>query len=177
VRKPSRQAGKHRDWSVRKTRIRDRDVAPVKPRLWRIVTSKNEGAGVVNDRVAARMRPGSSTGRAARSRPDAGPRLSDGRPGPQRDGNDGRTVRTSPDMTRPRPEADRESTPTSAGSHPWSRLAIDDPSSPATSRSEKRPSRFPCVRKNFAMVHPDRRRCGEIRTGSALKLSRDDRRS
>ena len=77
------------------------------------------------------MPPGSSADRAACSRPDAGPRLSGGRSGPPPGGTGGRTGRSSPATTRQRPGADRGSTPTPAGSLHGSRLATDDPSSPA----------------------------------------------
>src|SRR5271157_2011323 len=77
------------------------------------------------------MTPGLIVRLAASSRPDAGLRLSDGRPNPPHGENGGQTGRPSPATTRPRLGADRESTPEPGGSHHGSRLAIDDPSSPA----------------------------------------------
>ncbi len=131
----SRQAGRHRDCCARNGRIQDRDVTPVNPRSGRIATIIKEGTGVVKTGAAARMPLGSSAGRAARPRPDAGPRLADGRPSPPRGGTGGRTGPPSPATTRLRPEAGRGLTPTPAGSHHSSQRAIADPSSPAGSDS------------------------------------------
>ncbi len=76
------------------------------------------------------MPPGWIVGLAASSHPDAGLRLSNGRPDPPHGENGSQTGRRSPATTRQRPGAYRESTPSPGESHHGSRLAIDDPSSP-----------------------------------------------
>src|SRR5271166_3798433 len=90
-----------------------------------------EGIGAIKDRASARMPPGSIVRLAASSPPDAGPRLSDGRPNPPHGENGGQTAQPSPATTPQRPGADRESTPSPGVSHHGFRLAVDDPSSPA----------------------------------------------
>ena len=107
------------------------DLTPVRPGPGRIATMWRKGSASIKDRARAPMPLGLSVCLAASSRPDAGLRLSDGRPTPPLGENGGQTGRPSPATTRQKPEADRESTPRPAGSHPGFRLAIDDPSSPA----------------------------------------------
>src|SRR5271165_6994646 len=105
--------------------------ALVRPDPGRTATSRRRGSEAVKDVASARMPPGSIVRLAASSPPDAGPRLSDGRPNPPHGENGGQTAQPSPATTRQRPGADRESTPGPGVSHPGFRLAIDDPSSPA----------------------------------------------
>ena len=141
-------------------------MTPVKPRPGRIATiSEREGSEAVKDRASARMPLGSSAGRAASSRPDAGPRLSDGRPGPPLGGTGGRNGRPSPATTRQRPEADRVSTPTPAGSLHGSRLATDDPSSPAAQIALQRHRQETAVAGSTRMTRTDslRGRGGSLR--------------
>src|SRR5271157_2069460 len=104
----------------------------MRPRSGRFATIRSKGSEAVKDRASARMPPGSIVRLAASSLPDAELRLSDGRPNPPHGENGGQTGRPSPATTRQRPGADRESTPSPGVSHQGSRLAIDDPSSPAT---------------------------------------------
>src|SRR5271165_2130755 len=78
------------------------------------------------------MPPGLIVRLAASSRPAAGLRLSDDRPNPPLGENAGQIGQPSPATTRQRPGADQESTPSPGVSHHGFRLAIDDPSSPAT---------------------------------------------
>ncbi len=104
----------------------------VQPQSGRPATIRRKESEAIKDRVSARMPPGSIVRLAASSPPDAGPQLSDGRPNPPHGENGGQTGRPSPATTRQRHGADRESTPSPGVSHQGSRLAIHDPSSPAT---------------------------------------------
>src|SRR5271166_4615240 len=107
------------------------NVTAVRPGPGRIAIMRRKESGAVKDKASTRMTPGLSVRLAASLRPDAGLRLSDGRPIPPRGVNGGQTGRPCPATTRRRLGADRESTPGPAGSYHGSRLAIDDPSSPA----------------------------------------------
>ena len=128
-----RQAGRHRDrWSPN-PRMLDRRVLPRtrKACLKELPQRMETPWKIVKNVAAPRMPPGSSAGRAARSRPGAGPRLSDGRPGPPPGGTGGQTGPPSAAWNRPRPGAEPGSTPAPPGSLRWSRRGADDPSSPA----------------------------------------------
>src|SRR5271157_838347 len=103
----------------------------MKPRSGRFATIRRKGSEAVKDRVSARMTPGLIVRLAASSRPDAGLRLSDGRPIPPHGENGGQTGPPFPATTRQRHGADRESTPSPGVSHHGPQLAIDNPSSPA----------------------------------------------
>jgi len=118
-------------------------VTPVKPRSGRIATIRRKGSEAVKDRASARMPPGLIVRLAASSRPDAGPRLSDGRPNPPHGENCGQTGRQPLTTTRQRLGAHHPS-----GNRP----RRGRPSVPRAAHSDRpqfhprpRPARFRCA--------------------------------